>query len=624
MTASRAPWWLTWLLVGGLVLVFLGQRILAVTPVTWLGVGVVLAATLWRALSWRRASGEARSMEGLLLLAQIGCVLALALYALGRDAALGAVGPDFATAEAEARFRAGLRVAWSLVLGLSLLPLLGAAWAVGMRRSSGEADEVEALRVRETAAGGLTLALAASALVLLGWVAQERDRTLDLSYFRTASPGSTTEEIVSSLENPLQVLVFFPQVNEVKDQVLTYFEALANATDRVEIQEYDRVQAPEVAREHRVTADGTVILSSGEVEERLTVPTQLASARGLLRRLDSEIQNRLLRLLRGRRIVYLTVGHGELNDPSSAGPLEGEREDTGVQALKEILGLLNYDVQDLGIGSGLGREVPDDAAAVLVLGPLRPFLDEELESLDAYLAGGGSLLLAVDPDTDFPTGPLERRLGVAVNPVPLADDAQHLRRRGNLSDRRLLVTDRFSSHASVSTLSRMGVGSGIVLFGTGSVDEVEGPGEGQARRSFIIRTLPSTFDDLDRDFEFDPPEEERMSWPVAAAVETPRPEEGSGEGMRALVFADADLFGDLVLRNVGLNGALVADGLRWLGREEELAGETTSEEDVAIVHTRAEDVAWFYSTIVGAPALVLLAGLLGIWLRRRRRGGGEA
>ncbi|HZD03773.1 MAG TPA: Gldg family protein, partial [Longimicrobiales bacterium] len=398
MTASRAPWWLTWLLVAGLLLVFLGERILAVTAVTWVGVGVVLASTLWRALAWRRAAGQARSMEKVLMLAHGGCLLALALYALGADPVLGAVGPDFATAEAEERFRAGLRVAWSLVLALSLLPILGAAWAVGMRRSSGEADAVEALRVRETAAGGLTLALAASALVLLGWVAQERDRTLDLSYFRTATPGSTTEEIVSSLESPLQVLVFFPQVNEVKDQVLTYFDALSDATDRVEIQQYDRVESPEVAREHRVTGDGTVILSSGEVEERLVVPTQLASARGLLRKLDSEVQNRLLRLLRGRRTIFLTVGHGELNDPSSAGPLQSEREDTGVQALEEILGLLNYDVEDLGIGSGLGREVPENAAAVLVLGPLRPFLDEELESLDAYLAGGGSLLLAVDPD----------------------------------------------------------------------------------------------------------------------------------------------------------------------------------------------------------------------------------
>jgi len=83
------------------------------------------------------------------------------------------------------------------------------------------------------------------------------------------------------------------------------------------------------------------------------------------------------------------------------------------------------------------------------------------------------------------------------------------------------------------------------------------------------------------------------------------------------VFADADLFSDAVVTSLGLNAALAADAVRWLGREEELSGETQSEEDVPIVHTRAENVGWFYATIFGMPALVLLAGLYGV--RRRRR-----
>jgi hypothetical protein len=91
--------------------------------------------------------------------------------------------------------------------------------------------------------------------------------------------------------------------------------------------------------------------------------------------------------------------------------------------------------------------------------------------------------------------------------------------------------------------------------------------------------------------------------------------------MRALVFADTEMMSDRVVSSFGMNAALVADAIRWLGREEDLSGETTSEADIPIRHTRAEDVAWFYSIILGAPSLVLLAGLIGV--RRRRRGAGE-
>jgi len=86
------------------------------------------------------------------------------------------------------------------------------------------------------------------------------------------------------------------------------------------------------------------------------------------------------------------------------------------------------------------------------------------------------------------------------------------------------------------------------------------------------------------------------------------------------VYADAEMFTDPVLSSLRVNAAIVGDGVRWLGREEELAGTTESEEDVPIQHTRTQDVAWFYSTILGAPALLLGLGLFGV-RRHRRRGG---
>lgn len=620
--AYPAPHWLTWLIVAGLALVYTGERILAAAPVaraiaSGAGVLIVVGAAGWRLVAWRRAPADARGTEGLFVLMYAGCVLALALFFLA-GAGTTWLGIDFAEPASETRFTTSLTVIASIVLALSLLSALAAHWAAGPANQRDETPgAVDRLRITQVAAAALVVAMAGAMLMLTGFVAARRDKTLDVSYFRTASPGGAVRQIAETMSSPLRVILFFPPASEVNDQVTGYFRALASV-EAVQIEEHDRLASPQLAEEYRVTDDGTIVLVAGDRSERITLPVDMRNARRRLRGLDEEVRRSLMRVAREERTIYLTVGHGELNDPRSVGPLDA-MPFRSIRGLRNLFQLLNYRVQDLGVQSGLGNAVPGDAAMVLVLGPQRPFLEPELESLRRYLDNGGSLLLALEPGSGFDMGPLRERLGVEFHDVPLADDQQHLRQRGNLSDRRLIVTDRFTSHAAVSTVSRGGVGAGILLMGAGYLE----PYGDSRRANFVVRSLPSTFADLDQTFEFDEAAEERKSYSLVAAIEDEPAGGGEdagseGGGMRALVLADAELFSDAVISSLGMNAALAADAITWLGREEERSGETVSEEDVPIVHTRAQDVAWFYSTILGAPALVLLFGLVGV--RRRRRG----
>jgi hypothetical protein len=614
--------------VGALVALFLGERVLnewgvVRLVISSLGGLLLLAATGWRAVMLRRTTGEAHGVERFLLAAYVGCTVAVLGFLLSSEDIMNWLGIAFREAEAERRYEVALQVLSSIVLAVSLLPAIGAQWAIAAHRhAKGSAGDVESLRIRETATGGLTIALALAMLFLVGYTASERNKSADLSYFKTASPGAGTREVVQTFSEPLRVMLFFPTVNAVKDEILGYFRQLADATGNVEVEEYDRMVSPQVAREYQVTSDGNVLLFLGDRSERWSVSPDLRVARSRLRTLDREVQEHLFRVAREPRTAYLTVGHGEQNDPM---PSEGASETDplgGSNGIRELLGLLNYRVENLGLQQGLGRHVPDDAAMVIVLGPERAFLAEELDALDRYLARGGALLLALDPESEFRLGPLEGRFGLTYRSVALADDRQHLRRRGNLSDRQLIVTDRFSAHEAVTTLSRTRVGSGILLVGAGYFEQV---GEDGPRRSFLIRSLPSTFPDLNGNYEFDPGSEERNTYPVVVAVEGRSSTDGGDQGgpgatdMRALVYADAGMFSDAVLASIGLNAALVADGFRWLGRDESISGEIESEADVAIVHTKAEDKAWFYLTIVGAPLLVFAVGLVRV-VRRRRTG----
>ena len=77
-----APWWLTAVMVGGLVFLYVGERILVgagVVRVSFSVVGgvVLLGALAWRFVSWRNSSGEGKRVERALLLSYVGCLVAV-------------------------------------------------------------------------------------------------------------------------------------------------------------------------------------------------------------------------------------------------------------------------------------------------------------------------------------------------------------------------------------------------------------------------------------------------------------------------------------------------------------------------------------------------------------------
>ena len=627
--------WLTWLLLAGLVVVFAGVRILDGVdalrlPLILLGSGAVLAATVWRFALWRDAEGDERSVAAVFAFGYAGCGLALAGYVPGTEGGLELLGLEFEGIRDEIRFRRFFLVASPIVLAASLLPVLGAQWALAKGGSAG-AQRVDAMRVRETVANTLSVALGGSALVLIGYIAAALNQTADFSYFKTATPGESVREIVRNMDGTVEAALFFPEINEVKDQVRNYLDELARATGKVSIAEYDRFADPEAAADFNARNDGELFLRVNGRTEQIGFLLDLDEARGRLRVLDSFVQQALLQLNRARRYAYLTKGHGEFNDPASADepeedepPSLRERWRPGMESeldqgppprlLREMLRLLNYEVREIGIGEGLSDRIPEDAAMLMILGPQRAFLEAEMNTVREYLDRGGSLLVAMEHGTEFRLDELRDRLGVDYNPAMTIDDQRFVPGQPpSPADRRFIFTNRFSTHPSVTTAGRSG--SEIVIVGPGTfeiADDVEGP-----RASLVVNSLSSNYVDLDGDYSFDEGAEVQDSYGLAAAVER---DEG---GMRALLYGDAEIFSDPILSRVQLNQFLVADGIRWLGGEESFAGEVVSEEDVPIVHTQAENVAWFYAIIFGAPALVLGVGVFILYGRRRSPPGTE-
>ncbi len=272
------------------------------------------------------------------------------------------------------------------------------------------------------------------------------------------------------------------------------------------------------------------------------------------------------------RTIYLTVGHGEITSRDSVPPdLQARIRERGTKQLEERLRTLGYELADLDLPT-LVRDVPDDAAIVFVLAPSVPLSPVEWNALGRYLDRGGRMVIALDPLGDPGLGSLEGKLGLRFNPAHLTDDKNFLPQRGTLADRRTIITDQFSAHPSTVALAR--TNKGMVLLDSGALEEVPFTAGGAApTRTVTIRSMDESWLDLDDNFTFDDPPEQRRRWSIAAAVEGAR--RGAEAGFRALVLADVDLFADILVNPSGggraqrilLSGPLLEDAVRWVTAE---------------------------------------------------------
>jgi hypothetical protein len=688
-----APSWVVPLYLVGLVLIYLGERVFGTLEggrlaASGLGLSCVLAATATRFVPTWQSGGERGRIERLLGLLSLVGLVSLVFYLGSTEWGLAKLGLAEADVEVRERVSDLLTVAWVSLIVMSVLPMLFAEAALYPMRG---AERLESRRVINAAMSGLVIALAASYGTFFVYAASSAEAQADFSYFKTSEPSDSTRKLIEGLGEPIRVTAFFPEVSPVRKEVEGYLRKLAEGVPTLEYAVYDRYLEPQVARDLKIVRDGEIVVQKGEAKRTLNVGTELKDAQAKLKTLDREFQLRVYKLLRAQRTIYMTVGHGEVNDDDRG--VQGS-EGRSAQVLKQLLGKQHYVVKSLGLSQGLGNDVPDDADVVMVLGPTEPFAPEELGSLRRYAERGGKLFLALDPealvlrevevgtapgsraeaqepgsaepspgaaesDADQPTTAagegapgapqgtlaglqaLASLAGLELDPTMLANDQQHVRRRYNDSDRTLLITNRFSSHASVSTLSRNSARAAVLLPGSGSLEKAKGS---TAKADVALRAMSSTFADTNRNYRFDSADEKRAAYGLAYAVTVPvevekppgtRDKAGADTGagtpsdpvptpseMRAFVVADADFLTDMVLTNFMTNQLFIVDAVRWLGGEESYAGEVNDEEDVRIEHTQQKDLVWFYSTIFGVPALVLGVGLV-IGRRSRRPLGGK-
>jgi hypothetical protein len=612
--------------VVSLALVFAGERIVGTIESARMAFSAlgVLGAVAATALRFSHAASvkdvERKRIErALALFSTLGLVALGVYFAANTETGRGLLGVLDATPDKRARFDGASTVAWIVLVVLAVVPLVFGEIALApMRR----APRVEVRRVHAATIAGLTLAFATAYAALFTYAAGELEWKADYSFFRTAKASESTKKIVTSSTDTVEVRAFFPPLNDVGMEIEGYLADIAKTAPNFKYGFYDRLLYPQLAKDNKVTQDAVIVILRGPSRETLTLDKEMSKAAAKLKTLDADFQKALLKAMKEQRTAYFTVGHGEANEGS---PTPGS-DARSAKLMRRLFEGQNYVVKDLGMAQGLANDVPEDATIVVVLGPTQALLPEEIASLDRYAGRGGKLLIALDPDAKVDLAPLAAVADLTFDPTIIATTDQFfVPSRRNASDKSNLVTNRFSSHASVSTLSRVSARAVVLVPVAGSLDKKQGS---DAKVDFVVRSSAGTFADPNGNYVLDTGEK-KATFNLGAAVVKPLKEgankdkvKGPAE-MRAFVVSDADCMSDAALQLAETNQLFVLDALRWLGGDESFSGEIVTPEDVRIEHTKQKDVAWFYGSILGAPSLLLGIGIL-VTRRARRTGGRRA
>ena len=115
-----------------------------------------------------------------------------------------------------------------------------------------------------------------------------------------------------NLDQPIEVAVFFPAGNEVREEVDNYLDDLAKESAQLKVTHYDFDIDPLKAKEYGVSANGVMVFVRGARKEQLGLPREIERARRpRCKTLDKEVQQRLMMVVKPPRTAGFTLGHGE-------------------------------------------------------------------------------------------------------------------------------------------------------------------------------------------------------------------------------------------------------------------------------------------------------------------------
>ena len=484
---------------------------------------------------------------------------------------------------------------WKALLPLVAgLVLVAAAAVVGWRNARSEG----ALR---TARSGVNAAVAilalAAILVFLQTIVSRHSPRWDTTANKRFSLSAQTVRILDRLPRDVIFTCFFKEGAAGRQELSDQLRAFSAESPRIKYTFVDPDRDPVVARRYGLTRYNTIVVESGGSQEKIFDIT------------EEKITNAILKVTRERRkTVYALTGHGERSLDDAA---EG-----GLAQLKAAIAAESYDIKPLFL---LRDTIPPDCSVLVIPGPEKDLFPPELRAIERYLAGGGNVLLLVDPMTEVPRlDTLAASYGIGITNTVIVDRFGKLLAGNYLTPvvnaygrhpiaENFRMASFFPQARALSILPGKPAGTEVTMLAS--------TGESAYAESDLAAVLKgkTQFDaSVDR------------SGPVEVALvasKNPEPPAGGAaekpRGSRMVVFGDCDFTTNANLALSG-NKDLILNTIGWLAEESDLISiRARNPVSQPVILSMRQGRVVFWLPVVGLPAAFLLAGFLVVYHRRR-------
>ncbi|NQV13709.1 MAG: GldG family protein [Parcubacteria group bacterium] len=438
-------------------------------------------------------------------------------------------------------------------------------------------------------------------LILVNYIARKESFDWDLTKNHKFTLADQTEKVLQGVEEEIKVIGFFRGGNPAQEEVKGLLEQYRNQNSNITVEFIDPDTKPTVAREYGIERYGTLVFEKGDKREQSLTTT------------ESDITSSILKLTREtQKKIYFLTGHKEkgLKDV----------QETGYSVVNTLLSKEGYEVAELSLVAT--REVPEDAAVLVIAGPQDKILDEEKEIISQYLDNDGKLLALLDPVVpgQGKASNLEdllQKWGVTTKEGVIVDPKEYF-----WTDISTPVVKEWQTHQITDGLQP------AFFPGVKSVGEAD-----EHPENTEITTLASTSDNSwleknlsSQEAKFNEDIDEKGPLPVAVVVKgvvnnkegEENTEEDQESKTRLIVVGDSDFASSMFSDALG-NFDFFINAVNWLAEEEELISIRPKEEvQRTVTLTGSQTKLIFYATVVGMPLIVIIIGI-GVWLDRRKR-----
>jgi ABC-type uncharacterized transport system involved in gliding motility auxiliary subunit len=444
---------------------------------------------------------------------------------------------------------------------------------------------------RGTKLGTNTAVLALAVLGILvaaNVLAARHVKRFDLTEEKLYSLSDQTRKIVSGLKIDVTILKFDKEDDTRLRELVAEYRAI---NSRVRYEFVDPQEKPELARQYKIARFGEAVAASGARTERVEDTSEEA------------ITNALLKLTRDAvKTICFVQGHGERSTENS--------EAEGYAGVEALLKRENYQLKNVNLVTENG--VPPDCTALVIAGPRKPYLPQEIEFVKKGLEAGGKIFFLLDPEYESGFEGMLAGWRVEVGKNTVVDASGFGRLIGTGPAVPLVLN--YGSHPVTKELEDK---MSVFAFARSVKAKEAAAGESSdVTTTELLKTSEASWAETNLEGGRAKYDEGRdTKGPVSLGVAVSKKIEE--KEARLVVIGDSDFASNRYLSPQLVNRDLFVNAVNWLAQDEDLISvRPKSATGRYVTLTRSQQNLLFWFTIVFLPGAVVLTGTL-IWYRRR-------